>query len=148
MKTASAWLFGSALMVMLGFFAARSLRADAPAQAKHRVVFELTGDDPAVWEALLNNIDNLQKALPGTAVEVVAHGKGLDMLTAAKSAAVRDRMEMNADRGVTFAACENAMRKRGVKKEQLHDFVTTVDSGVAEVVRKQSAGWSYIRSGS
>jgi intracellular sulfur oxidation DsrE/DsrF family protein len=26
-------------------------------------------------------------------------------------------------------------------------FAITVDSGVAEVVRKQEAGWSYIKSG-
>ena len=46
-----------------------------------------------------------------------------------------------------FAACENTMRKKKVTKEPLLPFVTTVDSGVAEVVRKQEEGWAYIKGG-
>ena len=56
-------------------------------------------------------------------------------------------MRKLADGGVAFVACENTMRKKKITKEQLLPFVTTVDSGVAEVVRKQEQGWSYIRSG-
>jgi intracellular sulfur oxidation DsrE/DsrF family protein len=51
------------------------------------------------------------------------------------------------DGGVVFAACENTMRKKKVTKDALFPFATTVDSGVAEVVRKQEQGWSYIKSG-
>ena len=52
-----------------------------------------------------------------------------------------------ADGGVASVACETTMRKEKITKDQLLPFVTTVDSGVAEVVRKQEQGWSYIRSG-
>jgi intracellular sulfur oxidation DsrE/DsrF family protein len=117
-----------------------------PQKAKHRVVFELTSDDPAVWEGLLNNVENAQKALAPASIEVVAHSKGLAMLTAA-TAAVRQRMKNNADGGVVFAACENTMTRQGVKREDLVPFAKTVESGVAEVVRKQESGWSYLRSG-
>jgi intracellular sulfur oxidation DsrE/DsrF family protein len=65
----------------------------------------------------------------------------------AKNATLADRMKKLADAGVVFAACENSMRKKNVTKADLLPFVTTVDSGVAEVVRKQEAGWSYIKSG-
>jgi intracellular sulfur oxidation DsrE/DsrF family protein len=34
-----------------------------------------------------------------------------------------------------------------VTQADLLPFVTTVDSGVAEVVRKQEAGWAYLKSG-
>ncbi len=34
------------------------------------------------------------------------------------------------------------MKKKDKTKDGLLPFVTTVDSGVAEVVRKQEAGWS------
>lgn len=114
----------------------------------HRVVFELTSDEPKEWESLLNNVENARKALGATTlIEVVAHGPGLTMLVATKSAAVRDRVKENADRGVVFAACSNTMHKHGVKPNELHKFANTVDSGVAEVVRKQAAGWAYVRSG-
>ena len=37
---------------------------------------------------------------------------------------------------------------KNVTEKDLMPFVTTVDSGVAEVVRKQEEGWSYIKGGS
>jgi intracellular sulfur oxidation DsrE/DsrF family protein len=39
------------------------------------------------------------------------------------------------------------MRKQNLTKEQLLPFAVTVDSGVAEVVRKQEAGWAYLKGG-
>jgi len=65
-----------------------------------------------------------------------------------RAAPVRERMTQSAEKGVVFAACENTMKRRGVSKEALVSFAHTVDSGVAEVVRKQEAGWSYVRAGS
>lgn len=40
------------------------------------------------------------------------------------------------------------MKRMRVTKEELLPFAVTVDSGVAEVVRKQEEGWSYIKGGS
>ncbi len=113
--------------------------------ATHRIVFELTSDDAQVWEGVLNNVENVRKALPGTTVEVVAHGKGLALLLSAKNASARDRLRKQASDGVAFAACENRMKRQKVTKEQLVPFAKTVDSGVAEIVRKQEAHWSYLR---
>ena len=61
---------------------------------------------------------------------------------------MRERLQSLSNASVRFAACENTMRSMNVKREQLIPFATTVDSGVAEVVRKQETGWSYIKSGS
>lgn len=124
------------------------LGAEPPTAATHLVVFELTSDDAQTWEGVLNNVENVQKALGPTSVEVVAHGKGLALLTASRNTAVRDRLKQNAERGVVFVACENTMKRMNLKKEDLVPFAKTVDSGVAEVIRKQEAGWSYLRSGS
>lgn len=120
---------------------------EAPKPAQHRVVFELTSDDAQAWDGLLNNVENVQKALGPTSIEVVAHGKGLAMLTSAKSSPpVQARLKKHADSGVLFAACENTMRKQSLAKDDLVPFAKTVDSGVAEVVRKQESGWSYLRT--
>ena len=51
-------------------------------------------------------------------------------------------------RRVRFGARENRLRSMNVKREALMPFATTVDSGVAEMVRKQKTGWSYIKTGS
>ncbi|PTY04280.1 hypothetical protein DB347_20515 [Opitutaceae bacterium EW11] len=121
--------------------------ADVPAARAYRVVVELTSADPAVWSGVLNNIENLRRALgPETQVEVVAHGAGLGFLQATNTGQA-DRMKQLAHDGVVFAACRNTMKRQNVSAEQLQPFATTVDSGVAEVVRRQTEGWAYLRTG-
>ena len=113
----------------------------------HRIVFEVTMDGPEQWTAVLNNVENVRTALgSATEIEVVGHSKGLGMLIAMDNA-LADRMKKLADAGVVFTACENTMKKKNVTKEQLVPFAKTTGSGVAELVRKQEAGWSYIKSG-
>ncbi len=121
----------------------------AQAGKMHRVVFELTTDNPEQWQATLNNVENVRKALgrEDTELEVVAHGKGLGLLKLTNEA-LKERIASIAATGVRFAACENSMRQQHVTKQDLLPAATTVDSGVAEVVRKQEAGWTYVRSGS
>lgn len=122
-----------------------TIAADA-ASKKHRIVFELVSDGKEAWDGLLNNVENAQKSFGAetTEIEVVAHSKGLGLLL--KESEVRERLEKLAGTGVKFAACENTMKKKNVTKEQLLPVATTVDSGVAEVVRKQEAGWAYLKS--
>ena len=130
------------------FLAGAVLAATSPSpDAGHRVVLEVTTENPDAWQAILNNVDNLKAALGDkTQVRVVAHGKGLGLLLAT-NAALKERMQNAATRGVVFAACENTMKKQNIKKEQLLPFVITVDSGIAEVVRKEGEGWAYIKGG-
>ena len=116
---------------------------------KHRVVFEVNVDGAEQWQGLLNNVENLQKAFgrETTEIEVVAHGKGLGLILKTNEA-MRERLQLVSGAGVGFTACENTMRRMNLKREDLMPFATTVDSGVAEVVRKQEAGCSYIKSSS
>jgi len=94
---------------------------------------------------MVAHVINLQKALgkENVQVEVVFFGPGLNMILK-KNAAYEERLKQLADTGVTLAACQNAMRFLNVKTEDLFPFTTQVDSGVAELVRKQKAGWQYI----
>lgn len=116
---------------------------------KHRIVFEVNVDGAEQWQGILNNVENLQKALgrDTTDIEVVTHGKGLGLMLKT-NAAMRERLQLISAAGVDFSVCENTMHRMKLKKEDLAPFARTVDAGVAEVVRKQEAGWSYIKSGS
>ncbi len=136
-----------ALFVMIATASlSQAQESNAPAGGT-KVVFEVTMEGPEQWTAVLNNVENLRTALgAATKIEVVAHSKGLGMLVA-KDNGLTDRMKKLADDGVVFAACENTMKKKNVTKDQLVPFAKTTDSGVAEVIRKQEAGWSYIKSG-
>ncbi|MEB3205094.1 MAG: DsrE family protein [Candidatus Sericytochromatia bacterium] len=119
-----------------------------PAPPRHRVVLELTSDATASWEAVLNNIENARKALgpDQTTVELVVHGPGIGLVTRANPMG-QARMEGLAAQGVVFAACRNTMNRKKLTDADLQPFVTVVPAGVAEVVMKQEAGWSYLKAG-
>jgi hypothetical protein len=140
-------------VLLVGFVtvaAALVSAAGARAEKAHRVVFQMTAATPEQWEGVLTNIDNLRSSLGAseTQVEVVVHGKGIGMALADENVELAPRMKrMSEAGGVVFAACENTLKKKKLSKDALLPFVTTVDSGVAHVVRRQEAGWSYVRVG-
>ncbi len=148
--TRALWsLLAFCVTIMNGFAVAGAQRTSGKENRNaHRVVIEVTAEAAPQWESVLNNVENLQKAFASDPIEieVVTHGKGLAMLRKSNGAQ-SERIAKIASAGVKFAACENTMRHMKVQKSDLFDFVTTVDSGVAEVVRKQEAGWAYLKGG-
>jgi len=118
----------------------------------HKVVFEVAIDGAEQWLGALRNVENVQKALGATTttIKVVAHGKGIGMLLA-KNADANPELKATLEKihatGVVFSVCENTMNKMQINKDQLVPLATTVESGVSEVIRKQEAGYAYIKSG-
>jgi intracellular sulfur oxidation DsrE/DsrF family protein len=120
--------------------------SQTPAGPKHHVVFQLTEPDGPAWGTLIIHVTNMREAFAkdgGSEVEVVFFGAGLNMLRKTNTA-YEERLKKLADSGVTLSACQNAMRLMNVKTEDLFPFASQVDSGVAELARKQEAGWAYI----
>ena len=115
---------------------------------KHLVVIELNSPGPDAWQQLMGNIANIKTAFApdDVQIEVVCLGKGLSLLLKS-NAAYEERLKAFASQGVVLAACQNSMRLRHVVTEDLFPFAAQVDSGVAEVIRKQEAGWSYVKAG-
>ena len=134
-------LFVAALVLVLAFAAV----SQTPAAPKHRVVFQLTEPQGTAWDMLIGHVQNMRTAFAkdGSEVEVVFFGPGLDMLLK-KNTAQEAQLKKLAESGVTLAACQNAMRFYKVTTEDLFPFASQVDSGVAELARKQEAGWAYI----
>ena len=137
----------SAILALSAWSAAGAAARHGQADRYH-VIFQVTADDAAAWSGVLGNIENLREAIGDELreVEVVAHGPGLGLVLRT-NAAQAARMEALARQGVRFLACENSMKRRKLGKADLLPFVGTVDSGVAQVVRRQQQGWQYIRSG-
>ena len=135
-------ILAAMVLVLAAVFAAVS---QTPKSPKYHVVFQLTEAQGQAWDVLPLHINNLRAALAkdGVAVEVVFFGPGLNMLLK-KNTAYEASLKQLADNGVTLAACQNAMKFLNVKSEDLFPFATEVDSGVAELTRKQQAGWQYI----
>jgi hypothetical protein len=128
--------------------AALAQTAPAAAPAKHKVVLQMNVADNDSWNQLLGNIGNVQTAFrkDGVQIEVVFYGKGISALLKTNSA-FEERLKKAAADGVILAACQNSMRLRKITSQDIFPFSTEVDSGVAELVRKQEAGFSYIRAG-
>jgi intracellular sulfur oxidation DsrE/DsrF family protein len=140
-------LLAIALTLLLGYTAISQTPPTAPsAGPKHHVAFQLSEGDDTAWGAVVIHVNNTMNALAddgGSEVEVVFWGPGLAML-AKTNTAYEARLKQLADRGVKLLACRNAMKNRKVKTEDLFPFTGQVDSGIAEVVKKQEAGWAYI----
>ena len=116
-------------------------------ELKHKIVIQLNTADTSAWSSTIGNIKNLQKLWSNNIiVEVVVHGKALDLLVAAKTHLANEVIEMSKT-NVQFSACENSMRKHHIEKTDLLTIANTVPSGVAEVILKQEAGWSYLKAG-
>ncbi len=136
------------LLALAAFTIAGSALAQT-APAKHKVVLQMNVADNDSWNQLLGNIGNVQTAFKndgGVQIEVVFYGKGLSALLKTNTM-FEERLKKAAADGVTLAACQNSMRLRKVTSQDIFPFSTEVDSGVAELVRKQEAGFSYIRAG-
>jgi len=132
------------LFVVSNSLSAQSANGQAASYQGLKIVFQLTSADTVIHQTLMSQLKNYYSVAPDTKFEVVCHGGGLNMLLK-KSCVIQDQIKMYADKGVSFVACEFAMKKRNVTKEELVDGAGTVISGVLEIAKKQQEGWSYIK---
>jgi len=111
---------------------------------KYKVVFHI--DEQIKAGLVLHNISNLIADIGGEnlEIEMVANGDAVKVLVRSDDE-FRPMLKELAEKRVVFDACANAMRNLGIQKDELFDFVTVVSSGVGEIVKKQTAGWAYIR---
>jgi hypothetical protein len=126
------------------------VRADVgDKDVKHKVVVEVNFEGHDQWEGVLHNIYNLKKALApdgGIHVEVVTLGKGVGILQTTDPDIVA-RLKALADDGDEIGICNNTCNAKHIEKKDLASYVVIVDSGVAEVVRREEQGWSYLKGG-
>jgi intracellular sulfur oxidation DsrE/DsrF family protein len=125
------------------------LEFSAFAQApKHRVVMAVTTLASDGWALALTDCDALITSFGegNVEIEVVAYGPGISMLHRGNTD-FSTRMQQLTRHGVTFAAGESTMRLSRAQADEFLPFVKMVDSGPAEIVRRQEAGWSYLKGG-
>ena len=127
--------------------AAPAARSAAPAEShKERAIFAVSDADPQKWSLTLGNIANAIDGLgAGSAdIELVVYGPGIAMLK--KDSPVADKIAAALKSGVRIAACQNSMRGAHLEAADLAPGVGTVPSGVVELIRRQHAGYAYVRS--
>lgn len=113
---------------------------------KHKIVMQFSDSDSVSQASVVGQVKNIRAAWPNAQVEVVCHGPGLDLLIAAKSKAASQVAEWSG-KGVVFAACNNTMKRRNVKKEDLLGSAQVVPSALIEITLKQEKDWAYVKGG-
>ena len=110
-----------------------------------KVVVHVNFPEPGRQEAGLKNVANLLKEVPDARIEVVCHGGGIGLVEKARSEHVQ-AVQALLSQGVRFVACENTMRQKSIRKQDLLPGVGTVPSGAVEVIRKQQKdGYAYFK---
>lgn len=133
--------FGLMAFLALGMSRAAESAEDGPL----KVVVHVNVAETGVQGAGLKNVANILKEAPDTQVEVVCHGAGIGLVEKARTDHA-EAVESLIKKGVTFVACENTMRQKTIRKEDLLPGVGTVPSGAVEVVRKQQIdGFAYFK---
>ena len=114
-------------------------------QNQHKIVIQVSDNDPAKWNLALSNAKNLQEDVGAANVdiEIVAYGPGIGMLKLDSTAGTRIAEAMKAN--VKVIACENTMRNQKLMRDDMLPALSYVPAGVTEIMTKQSEGWAYLR---
>jgi uncharacterized protein len=147
-------IFRSGLVaVALALLASPGLAAEKA--ASHRIVIQISQNDPERMNLALTNTENAIKYYSGKGesieVEIVAYGPGLNMLREDTSP-VKDRIKAlkasNVGGDIRFSACHNtqmAMEKREGHPIEIIPEATVVPAGIVRLSQLEEQGWSYIR---
>ena len=139
-------LFAAFLLLPVAF-------APASAMEKHRLALQISDNDPAKMNAVLNVAANVSKYYSDKGdeieIQIVAFNAGLNMLRADKSP-VLDRLKSfkQGMPNVSFMACENtlaAMTRQEGKEPPLVDNATRVPAGVVTLIELGEKGWTIVR---
>jgi len=105
--------------------------------------------NPGALDEIENLVRYYRDQRQSARVEVVMNGEGLNLarVDTTRFAERIRRMQEEYD-NLTFAACQNTIQR--LKREQgitakLLPGVTVIDSGVAQIMRRQQQGWAYIQ---
>jgi intracellular sulfur oxidation DsrE/DsrF family protein len=145
MRAPAASIITAAAIAAIALLPATRTGDAQAASPANRIVVQVSDGDSARWNLALNNIRNLQKDLGAEKAEIllVTYGPGIAMLKA--DALIANRVGEALESGVQIVACENSLRGQKLTRDDMHANVGYVSSGVVEIMRRQQAGWAYLR---
>jgi uncharacterized protein len=125
----------------------------ASALDKHRLALQISDDDPAKMNAVLNVAANVSKYYSDKGeeieIQVVAFNAGLNMLRQDKSPVLtRLKSFKQGMPNVAFKACENtleAMTRKEGKEPPLVENAERVPAGVVTLMELGEKGWTIVR---
>lgn len=156
----AATIAGACLAIALALPAASQAQTKAATSAAHstwnkihRVVIQVTQNDPAVMNMALNNAENLVKFYQDKGekieIEFVAYGAGLNMMRSDTSPVKERLAEISSSmKNVTFTGCGNTLANQSKQENKTITLVPEahlVPAGIARIVELEEQGWTYVR---
>ena len=116
------------------------------AHAQHKIIWEMSGGDTAQQRVLFNQLNNVLAEAPDTKIEVVFHGFAVYALLK-DTGYFKEQIAALNKKGVVFAVCNNSLKKRNIAQARVIPEAIIVPVAILEIVKKQEAGWAYIKAG-
>jgi uncharacterized protein len=146
-KTSRRAMLAVSLLPMASLLLAPAAIAQSTgAPRKHRLLINVSDNDPAKWNMILNNVKNAQEDVGGADkidIEIVAYGPGIYMLKS--DSPVGARIDEAVKGGVAVVGCENTMKAFKLEKAEMRSSISYVPAAVTEIMKRQEQGWAYIR---
>jgi len=114
---------------------------------KHKIVFDLNDGDTATHSTVLRQFNNVLKAAPDAELELVCHGKAVNMFVKDKVFFEEKIKELKGKATVSFKVCANSLKRFNIDKSEVSDLAEIVPVAILELSTKQKEGWSYIKAG-
>lgn len=111
----------------------------------YNVVFDITNNEPAIQQRMIVLVKEIITADANAKVEIVFYGNSIAVIDKNKSAVADDISKLSENKQVQFRACAIAMKKHDLDESGLVSGVQTVPDGIYEIVKKQAAGYGYIK---
>ena len=128
------------------FFFVFFLNYSIAANAQHKIIWEMGSGDTAQQRVLFNQVNNVLDEVPDTKIELVFHGFAVYAML--KDTGYLKQMIISLHKkGVVFAVCNNSLKKRNIDPGRVSEEAVIVPVAIIEIVKKQEAGWSYIKAG-
>jgi len=121
--------------------------------ATTKVLFHLNSRDPEVTRAALDELEGVlnfyERTGENAKIEMITNGGGIDLLRVDTSPFTNRILALQKRyANLTFVTCQNTIdrlkRERGITARLLPGIVV-IDSGVAQIMRRQQQGWAYIQ---
>ncbi|MGI9253838.1 MAG: DsrE family protein [Thermomicrobiales bacterium] len=109
--------------------------------AQVRVVFHVASPDH--WDYALSNLDNLLKAAPDGAYQVVTDGTAVYVLAGAND--IVAHLGRLSEAGVFIRVCPNALAEHAIDVSELPAWMNTELGGVLALVEANRAGYVYVK---
>jgi intracellular sulfur oxidation DsrE/DsrF family protein len=133
-------------LFLLIAFALISFNINAQSE-KHRIVFDLSDEDTSSHSTVLRQFTNILKVVPDAELELVCHGKAVNMFVKDKLYFEEKMKDLKSKAKVSFKVCANSLRRFNIDQSLVSPLAEIVPVAMLELSSKQKEGWSYIKAG-